>query len=159
MRATSREDRKSQSVEEQLLAAITRAQSQFVLSRDARVVFDGMLDALLNLTDSEYGFVGEIFYEDDGTPFLKTHAITNIAWNEETQRLYEENIEQGLEFRNMDTLFGYVITSGSVVIANEPAKDRRRGGVPKYHQPLNAFAFNQLGSSRTSCRPVWQTAP
>jgi diguanylate cyclase (GGDEF)-like protein/PAS domain S-box-containing protein len=127
------------SIESQLLMAITRAQSQFVLSRDARTVFDGMLEALLTLTGSEYGFIGEVFYEDDGSPFLKTHAITNIAWNEETQRLYEENIEQGLEFRNMDTLFGYVITSGSVVIANEPAKDRRRGGVPKDHPPLNAF--------------------
>jgi diguanylate cyclase (GGDEF)-like protein/PAS domain S-box-containing protein len=139
MRASSSENKKSQSIEEQLLAAITRAQSQFVLSRDARIVFDGMLNALLNLTDSEYGFVGEVFYEDDGTPFLKTHAITNIAWNEETQRLYDENVEQGLEFRNMDTLFGSVMVTGDVVIANKPADDRRAGGIPKGHPPLNAF--------------------
>jgi len=127
------------SVESQLLSAITRAQSQFVLSRDAGTVFDGMLDALLALTDSEYGFIGETFYEDDGTPFLKTHAITNIAWDEETRRLYDENVEQGLEFRNMNTLFGKVITGGDVVIANNPADDRRAGGVPKGHPPLNAF--------------------
>lgn len=127
------------SIESLLLTAITRAQSQFVLSRDARTVFDGMLEALLHLTDSEYGFIGEVFYEEDGTPFLKTHAITNIAWNEETQRLYDENIEQGLEFRNMSTLFGNVITTGSVVIANDPATDRRGRGVPKGHPPLNAF--------------------
>jgi diguanylate cyclase (GGDEF)-like protein/PAS domain S-box-containing protein len=127
------------SIESLLLTAITRAQSQFVLSRDARMVFDGMLEALLNLTDSEYGFIGEVFQEDDGSPYLKTHAITNIAWNEETQRLYDENIEQGLEFRNMNTLFGSVITTGSVVIANDPAEDRRGGGIPKGHPPLNAF--------------------
>jgi diguanylate cyclase (GGDEF)-like protein/PAS domain S-box-containing protein len=126
-------------IESLLLTAITRAQSQFVLSRDARTVFDGMLEALLNLTASEYGFIGEVFHDDDGSPFLKTHAITNIAWNEETQQLYDENIEQGLEFRNLNTLFGSVITTGSVVIANDPANDRRRGGVPKGHPPLNAF--------------------
>ena len=80
-----------------------------------------------------------MFYEEDGTPYLKTHAITNIAWNDETQRLYDENVEQGLEFRNMDTLFGKVITGGSRIIANTPAKDPRRGGVPKGHPPLNAF--------------------
>lgn len=126
-------------IESLLLTAITRAQSQFVLSRDARTVFDGMLEALLNLTASEYGFIGEVFHDDDGSPFLKTHAITNIAWNEETQQLYDENIEQGLEFRNLNTLFGSVITTGSVVIANDPANDRRRGGVPKGHPPLNTF--------------------
>ncbi len=127
------------SIESLLLTAITRAQSQFVLSRDARTVFDGMLEALLNLTDSEYGFIGEVFHEDDGTPYLKTHAITNIAWNEETQQLYDENIEQGLEFRNLNTLFGSVLTTGSSVIANEPATDRRGGGIPKGHPPLDAF--------------------
>ncbi len=139
MQGASNEKKEKQSIEGQLLGAITRAQSQFVQSRDARVVFDGMLDALLTLTDSEYGFIGEVFYEEDGTPFLKTHAITNIAWNEETQRLYDENAEQGLEFRNMDTLFGNVIVTGEVVIANKPAEDRRRGGVPRGHPPLNAF--------------------
>jgi diguanylate cyclase (GGDEF)-like protein/PAS domain S-box-containing protein len=110
-----------------------------VLSRSASTVFDGMLEALLTLTDSEYGFIGETFYEDDGTPFLKTHAITNIAWDDETRQLYDENVEQGLEFRNMNTLFGKVMTGGDVVIANNPANDRRAGGIPKGHPPLNAF--------------------
>jgi PAS domain S-box-containing protein len=139
MKKTAPRGQKKRSIESLLLTAITRAQSQFVLSRDARTVFDGMLDALLHLTESEYGFIGEVFHEEDGTPFLKTHAITNIAWNEETQRLYDENIEQGLEFRNLGTLFGNVLTTGSVVIANEPASDERRGGVPQGHPPLNAF--------------------
>ena len=137
-RAAAREQTKP-SIESLLLTAITRAQSQFVLSRDARTVFDGMLEALLHLTASEYGFIGEVFHDDDGSPFLKTHAITNIAWNQETQQLYDENIEQGLEFRNLNTLFGSVMTTGSVVIANDPANDRRRGGVPKGHPPLNSF--------------------
>ena len=106
--------KQSESVDAQLLAAITRAQSQFVQSRDAHNVFDGMLEALLNLTDSEYGFIGEVFYDEKGSPYLKTHAITNISWNEETRRLYEGNVASGLEFRNMDTLFGTVITSGGV---------------------------------------------
>ncbi len=134
-----RKAREEASIESLLLHAITRAQSQFVLSRDARTVFDGMLEALLRLTDSEYGFIGEVFHEEDGSPFLKTHAITNIAWNEETQRLYDENVEQGLEFRNMSTLFGSVITSGNVVIANEPGNDRRAGGIPEGHPSLDAF--------------------
>lgn len=127
------------SIEIQLLSAITRAQSRFVQSQDSGIVFDGLLEALLNLTGSEYGFIGEVFREDDGSPYLKTHAITNIAWDEETQRLYDENAAQGLEFRNMNTLFGHVMTTGAPVIANDPATDRRRGGVPEGHPSLDAF--------------------
>ena len=139
MKTAAPQEQAKRSIESLLLTAITRAQSQFVLSRDSRTVFDGMLEALLNLSESEYGFIGEIFHDDDGNPFLKTHAITNISWNEETQRLYDENVEQGLEFRNLKTLFGSVLTTGSVVIANEPAKDHRRGGVPEGHPALDAF--------------------
>jgi len=133
------ERKQGPSTESQLLSAITRAQTQFVQSQDARIVFDGMLEALLTLTDSEYGFIGEVFNDADGSPFLRTHAITNIAWNAETQRFYDDNVEKGLEFRNMNTLFGHVITSGTVVIANEPHLDRRGAGTPKGHPPLNAF--------------------
>jgi len=138
-KAAAKEIRDSNSVKTQLLAAITRAQTQFVQSRDTQAVFDGLLDALLNLTGSEYGFIGEVFYEDDNVPYLKTHAITNIAWNKETQQFYDDNASQGLEFRNMNTLFGNVITSGETVIANSPAMDRRGGGIPDGHPPLDAF--------------------
>lgn len=127
------------SIESMLLAAITRAQSQCVQSHDTHTVFEGMLASLLQLSLSEYGFIGEVLYEVDGSPYLKTHAISNIAWNEETRRLYDENVEQGLEFRNLDTLFGSVIKTGQRVVANDPASDPRGGGVPQGHPPLNAF--------------------
>jgi PAS domain S-box-containing protein len=136
----------------QLLRAISAAQSQFIANADPRILFDGLLDNLLALTDSEYGFIGEILYASDGTPYvesahmkmrgrpyLKTHAMTNIAWNEETQKLYEENAAQGMEFHNLKTLFGAVITSGAPVISNSPYTDPRRGGLPEGHPPLRAF--------------------
>jgi PAS domain S-box-containing protein len=136
----------------QLLRAITQAQSQFIASADPRILFDGLLDSLLSLTCSEYGFIGEILYASDGKPYveethmkmrgrpyLKTHAMTNIAWNEETQKFYEENVAQGMEFHNLKTLFGAVITSGAPVISNSPYTDPRRGGLPDGHPPLNAF--------------------
>lgn len=126
-------------VESMLLAAITRAQSQFVQSHDTPAVFEGMLDALLHLTLSEYGFIGEVLHDTDGSPYLKTQAISNIAWNEETQQLYEENVDQGLEFRNLKTLFGHVIKTGEPVISNEPGNDSRASGIPKGHPPLDAF--------------------
>ena len=122
-----------------LLNSITGAQLQFIADAPHDAVFDDLLKTLLDLTNSEYGFIGEILYKDDGTPYLKTHATTNIAWDEETRKFYEKHAPTGLEFNNLKTLFGAVITSGEKVISNSPSTDPRSGGLPDGHPPLNAF--------------------
>ncbi|MEM8768783.1 MAG: diguanylate cyclase [Pseudomonadota bacterium] len=103
-----------------------------------REVFDTALEDLLDVTHSEYGFIGEIKHRDD-LPYLQTHAITNIAWNHETRKFYRDNVAKGLEFTNLNTLFGVTIRSGQRVISDEPADDHRRGGLPKGHPPLNSY--------------------
>lgn len=96
------------------------------------------LTDLLDVTESEYGFIGEIRHRNE-LPYLKTRAITNIARNHETRKFYRENAAKGLEFTNLDTLFGISIRSGQRVISNEPMDDHRRGGLPKGHPPLKAY--------------------
>lgn len=124
---------------ENLFEAITRAQNSFLAEEDTGKIFDHLLVALLDLTGSEYGYIGEVLENPDGSPFLKTHAISNIAWNEETRIFYAENAPKGLEFTNLNTLFGHVLTEEEVVIANSPANDPRSGGLPEGHPPLNAY--------------------
>jgi PAS domain S-box-containing protein len=122
-----------------MLEGVTRAQREFILETDPRRGFDGILALLLETTSSEYGFIGEVFWQPSGKPFLKTHAITNIAWNEETTGWFEKNAPAGLEFHNLNTLFGAVMTKRETVIANDPAHDPRRGGLPVGHPPLRGF--------------------
>jgi signal transduction histidine kinase len=122
-----------------LLQAITEAQSQFIARSDPHTLFEQLLNNLLNLSGSKYGFIGEVFYSGEGTPYLRSRALTNIAWNEETRRLYEEHAFTGLEFHKLDSLYGAVLTTGLPVIANSPATDPRRGGTPPGHPPLDAF--------------------
>ncbi len=144
----NREDFSSLEHSHRLLLAISHAQSQFIVDANPAELFDNLLNDLLELTDSRYGFIGEVLYADGGAPYLKTHAITNIAWNEETRRFYADNFQQGLEFTNLNTLFGAVMASRQPVIANSPATDLRRGGLPEGHPPLNAFLgvpFSQSG--------------
>jgi PAS domain S-box-containing protein len=135
-----------------LLSAISHAQSQFITAANRLTIFEGLLSSLLELSDSQYGFIGEVHFRADGSatmddslmkirgvPYLKTHSITNIAWNEDTQRYYEENFERGMEFTNMDSLFGAVIMTGQPVVANSPKTDPRRAGIPNGHPSLDAF--------------------
>ncbi len=122
-----------------MLDSISHAQSRFIADASPQAVFDSLLNELLAITGSEYGFIGRILYTEDDVPYLKTFALSNIAWNEETLEFYEQNAPSGMEFRNLDSLFGEVIKTGQYVFANDPASDPRACGRPEGHPPLNAF--------------------
>lgn len=122
-----------------ILSAVQHAQSQFMARLSPHAIFNDLLLAILEITDSEYGFIGESLHADDGSPYLKAHGITNIAWNDETRRFYDENAPSGLDFHNLDNLFGRVATDGALIIANDPAADPRSTGTPPGHPPLKAF--------------------
>lgn len=122
----------------QMLRSIGDVQRRFLEGEEPRHVFDSLLRAALDLTGSEYGFIAEVLTED-GVPFMRSHAMTNIAWNDETRRLYEMAQKNGMEFRNLNTLFGQVLLRRELVIANDAPSDPRRGGIPRGHPPLNRF--------------------
>ncbi len=119
--------------------AVARAQSNFIADAAATGAFESLLADLLRLSESEYGFIGEILQDATGASYLRTHAITDIAWDDTTRAFYEKNVAKGLEFRNLNTLFGAAIVSGEPVIANDPANDPRRGGLPPGHPAMTAF--------------------
>ena len=123
----------------QVLDAISHAQSRFIRDEDTKKVFNYLLESILTISESEYGFIGEILYTDENQPYLKTHAITNIAWNDETRKFYEENAPGGMEFYNLKSLFGVTIATGGLVISNNPNDDVRKGGLPEGHPDLNAY--------------------
>ncbi|MGB0678348.1 MAG: PAS domain S-box protein, partial [Polyangiales bacterium] len=133
----------------ELLAAIVRTQSDVLAQSGVKAIFARLLSELLSLTGSEYGFIGEVRHSEDGAPYLKTYAISNIAWDDATRKFYDDNAPQGLEFRNLDTLFGAAIVSGKPVIANDPKRDPRSGGLPKGHPSLDAFFGLPLYSGET----------
>jgi len=125
--------------QKKLLDMLHRSTTDFVEKGNFSETSRDMLDTLLELTGSEYGFTGEVLYDDDGSPYLKTHAITNIAWNPETQALYEEVEGKGFEFHNLNTLFGQVMTSRQSIVSNDPASDPRANGFPQAHPAVHCF--------------------
>lgn len=127
------------SLQRAMLMDLRLVQAEFINRPDASSAFDHLLSLVLQYTESEYGFIGEVLIDQQGQPYLKTLALTNISWDEATRKFYDEHAPQGLEFRNLKTLFGHVMTTGKVMIANEAPHDPRRGGLPPGHPALNAF--------------------
>ena len=122
-----------------LMALITDTQSQYLYGEDPREVFKALLNGMLALTESEYGFIGERRHSEAGDPYLKSFAISDISWDEQTAAFYRQYEEQGLEFRNLDTLFGYTIKSGDPVISNDPQQDHRSAGLPPGHPAMSNY--------------------
>ncbi|MCZ4320632.1 PAS domain S-box protein [Pseudomonas anguilliseptica] len=124
----------------QLLALITQTQAAYINADNQREAFDTLLGRILEVSASQFGFVGEIRHDEAGAPFLRTFAISNIAWDAQSRAFYAAHAPQGLEFRNLDTLFGQVIRSGQMLISNDPGNHPHSAGLPPGHPPLLAFA-------------------
>jgi PAS domain-containing protein len=96
-----------------LLHVIADVQGRFIAGSDTSALFDGLLADLLRLTSSEYGFISQVLFEVDGTPYLETRDLTDRAWDEETRE----------RFRRLYRFFNRVVASRAVVISNDPAHD------------------------------------
>ena len=122
-----------------LLETVSRTLSQFIAEVNPFILLNGLLDDLLVLTESEYGFIGEVLYDAHGQPFIQSYATTDISWSKETRLLYEETSAKGMAFSKLDSLYGEVLKTGKYLISNNPASDPRSGGLPVGHPPLDAF--------------------
>jgi len=122
-----------------LLDSIRHAQSLFISGDDPKPVFESLLETLVTITDSEYGFLDEVRRDEDGVLFKKSLALSDISWDEDSRRLYEQLEASDAEFRNLGNLAGDPAMTGKLVISNEPAGVPRSGGVPKGHPPVQCF--------------------
>jgi len=122
-----------------LLDGIFRMQTKFIAAEKGNAVFDELLVEVLKISGSEYGFIGEIKHPEAGAPYLKTKAITNIAWDKASREFYEQSALDGLEFRDLDTLFGHTIKTGEMVITNDPSNHPKSKGLPENHPVLNSY--------------------
>ena len=122
-----------------LLYILRRAQSKFISSVGVEDVFAEALKAIVQLTESEYGFIGETDHDEDG-PFLRMVVFYNQSSDPSICDFFDMNKNEGvIEFRYSDTLIGEAITTGEPVISNNPGFDPRSGGLPDGHPVLNSF--------------------
>ena len=98
------------------------------------------MQLLLDVTESDCGFLAEALPTPRPDPILRTRALIGGPWSEQTQRLRAQARRMGMEFDSLDNLFGTVVRTGKPVVANNlsslgHAMDRR----PEGHPPLHHF--------------------
>jgi PAS domain S-box-containing protein len=118
---------------------ISDLRAKFIkLNDDKHSFYNDLLERILKLTDSEYGFIGEVLENQQGK-YLKSLAISDISWDENSSNLFRESKEKGLMFTNLQTLFGEVIISQKPLIANDAPHHPKAGGIPTGHPALKKF--------------------
>lgn len=124
--------------QQQLLNMLHDALTSFTVNADYKNTSSQLLNGLLALTHSEFGYVAEVLYNKNG-PYLSPHAMSVPVWNSDLSDRYQNDTNTGLAFDNMKTLFGQSIVSRQPIISNDIHTDPRAHGTPEGHPPINSF--------------------
>jgi PAS domain S-box-containing protein len=91
------------------------------------------LDLVVDLTGSQFGFVGEI--NPQGR--FDTMAQSEMAWKQ--CRIPENNATRMIRNMEIRSFWGRVLKTGKPQIVNDPASDPDSTGVPKGHPAITCF--------------------
>jgi signal transduction histidine kinase/ActR/RegA family two-component response regulator len=99
-----------------LLAMLKDLQSDFFLEEDFKNAFDNLLAQLLKLTNSTFGFVGEVLYSENEYE-LDVHAFSTVKSKDQKA----SNALSNIPIEDLNRLFDYTMETGTYVIANHAA--------------------------------------
>lgn len=98
---------------------------------DKSFVSNHILNKIVQITGSEYGFLGEVMDNN----YLHIQAITHLAWNASSYEFFQQYIQSELVFPHTDTIIGESIHTQKVKIVNKPSFQH----LPKGHPLITKF--------------------
>ncbi|MBE0469828.1 MAG: PAS domain S-box protein [Methyloprofundus sp.] len=122
-----------------LLDTLWHANNQFMINKNIVEVADYLLGKLLKITRSQYGFIGEVLFDEKNNPYLKTHAVTSILSDKSLHVIDAQEVDHVNELRALDTLLGEGLKNKSIIISNDSANHNRAPGLPESPPSLDAF--------------------
>ena len=116
----------------ELLTTLGRTQARFISDMEPEVLFDSLLDDLLVLTDSLYGFIGEVCTSSGGAQYLELHAVSNVAWSDAgPDDLVSGGVLRSPSHAEMVAVSDRVLACGApLILAGDEAPGRRVPGKP-----------------------------
>jgi|GEM_PF-2088432 len=100
-----------QKVTEKILTSLIGIQDGFIAEASSRETFEKVLDVLIEVTDSERGFIGELKHDDRGEPYLYMHALKGI-----TSDINRVSNKESADY--IEVLFNEVLKTGRSAIRN-----------------------------------------
>jgi diguanylate cyclase (GGDEF)-like protein/PAS domain S-box-containing protein len=109
----------------QQMAIISNIQNTYIKADKKTVIFEEILQHILDITESEYGFIASVHKDLKGLPYLEV--------------IDEQHAPKELEFKSLKTLLDDMLRTKKVVISNDPSSDKQHGGLPKEHSELKSY--------------------
>lgn len=122
----------------QLLAALKEATESFVDDQaQQNLVWDSLLRAILDISDSDYGFIGEVITVQ-GKPFLHLHALYNPTWHEGSFELLHRLKSESISLDRPDTVVGRSVLEKKMVY-NNAMVECPQGSILPGHPELTTY--------------------
>ncbi|WP_373001145.1 PAS domain-containing protein [Marinobacter sp.] len=122
-----------------LLNMLHDSLTAFILEGKFRATLDSMLDSLLELTDSEFGFLAEVLFTPKNAPFLRVQSITDISWSPKAAEMFSRVGTEKFEFHELDNMLGEAIRRREIVTVNAPESEEFFTALPKGHPKIRTL--------------------
>ena len=80
--------------------------------------WNSVVNLLIEISQSEGGFIGEIKHSENGEPYLKIFSILQNRFDLQSSSTLKDNLSHEMEFHDLDSILGEVIKTGELVIEN-----------------------------------------
>ncbi|MCX6270850.1 MAG: ATP-binding protein [Bacteroidetes bacterium] len=131
-----------------LLSSIAKTQSYAISEVEPHELFNDILNELLTITASEFGLIGEVLGFEDGSPFLRVHAISTNTWSDLIINRFKDDGGKWIDFKGIDSFFAGVISKGEPVIFNHSDVEKIMKIIPAEHPPMDACLCLPIYSGR-----------
>jgi two-component system, LuxR family, sensor kinase FixL len=119
-------------------AVVAKVQSQYIADKNHIEAMQTIITHTIQVSNSEMGFIGEVFYDADNKAYLKMLVFDHSAEGEKSNFFHEPAMDRQ-EFRNLNGLFGSVLQTGKPIFCGNPRRDIRSIGIPEKHPEINNF--------------------
>ena len=122
-----------------LLQAINRVQTAYIRHQDSYLTLNLLLDSLLKLTGSDYGFVGEYVRHDEVDPQICFYHKGDTPWRPEKLTRYSAPVSVRHLIERDDSMLSELLTATMPILHNVLRDRPNRSFVPDQVPAISAF--------------------
>ncbi|MBW7472848.1 PAS domain-containing protein [Marinobacter sp. F4218] len=123
----------------QMLNMLHDSLTAFILDGKFEATIEAMLESLLELTDSESGFMAEVLFDSTEEPHLRIQSMTDIGWDEASKDIYKQARTDRIELNQLDKMLGASIRERRIIHSNEAESEGIFNHLPQGHSPIKTF--------------------
>jgi PAS domain S-box-containing protein len=122
-----------------LLNMLHESLTTFIREGKFRATLDTMLESLLELTNSEFGFLAEVLQDEEEAPYLRVQSIANLPWSLPSEEMCSRVGTDRFELPSLNNVMGELIRNKKVVSVDETQSVELFAGLPEGHPEIRTF--------------------